>query len=129
MRKAMEKVKNKKSFGTRLKKDLKRNYGAYLLFLPVAVYYILFAYKPLCGIIVAFKDYVPMKGIWGSPWTGQHGLGHFISFFKSFYFIRILKNTLIISLSTLAVTFPAPIILALLLNEVRNKKFKKCVQT
>ena len=70
-----------------------------------------------------------MKGIWGSPWTGQHGLGHFISFFKSFYFIRILKNTLIISLSTLAVTFPAPIILALLLNEVRNKKFKKCVQT
>lgn len=125
----MEKVKNKKSFGTRLKKDLKRNYGAYLLFLPVAIYYILFAYKPMYGILVAFKDYVPMKGIWGSPWTSHHGFGHFISFFKSFYFGRVLKNTLIISLSTLAVTFPAPIILALLLNEVRNKKFKKCIQT
>ena len=81
------------------------------------------------GILVAFKDYVPMKGIWGSPWTSHHGFGHFISFFQSFYFGRVLKNTLIISLSTLAVTFPAPIILALLLNEVRNKKFKKCIQT
>lgn len=119
----------KQSFGIKLKKDIKRNYGAYLLFLPVAVYYILFAYKPMYGILIAFKDYVPLKGIWASPWTSHHGFGHFISFFQSFYFGRVLKNTLIISLSTLAVTFPAPIILALLLNEVRSKKFKKTIQT
>lgn len=120
---------NKTPFRVMLKKDLKRNYGAYLLFLPVAVFYLLFAYKPMYGILVAFKDYVPLKGIWDSPWTSSHGFGHFISFFQSFYFSRVLKNTLIISLSTLAVTFPAPIILALLLNEVRNKRFKKCIQT
>lgn len=125
----MKKDNNKDSFALRLKKDLRKNYGAYLLFLPVAVYYIMFAYKPMYGILVAFKDYVPMKGIWGSPWTSHHGFGHFISFFQSFYFGRVLKNTLIISLTTLLVTFPAPIVLALLLNEVRNKKFKKCVQT
>ncbi|PNV60799.1 sugar ABC transporter permease [Clostridium sp. chh4-2] len=119
----------KEPFGLRLKKDLKKNYGAYLLFLPVALYYLMFAYKPMYGILVAFKDYVPMKGIWGSPWTSHHGLGHFLSFFQSFYFGRVLKNTLIISLTTLLVTFPAPIILALLLNEVRNRKFKKCIQT
>lgn len=126
----MRKVKKKKeSYGLKLKKDWKKNHGAYLLFLPVALYYILFAYKPMYGILVAFKDYIPLKGIWGSPWTGNFGFGHFISFFKSFYFGRILKNTLIISLSTLAVTFPAPIILALLLNEVRGKSFKKTIQT
>ena len=119
----------KEPFGLRLKKDIRKNYGAYLLFLPVAVYYLMFAYKPMYGILVAFKDYVPMKGIWGSPWTSHHGLGHFLSFFQSFYFGRVLKNTLIISLTTLLVTFPAPILLALLLNEVRHKKFKKCIQT
>lgn len=125
----MKKNKNKESVISKLKKDLKKNYGAYLLFLPVAIYYLMFAYKPMYGILIAFKDYVPMKGIWGSPWTSDFGFGHFISFFQSFYFGRVLKNTLVISLTTLLVTFPAPIILALLLNEVRNKKFKKCIQT
>ncbi len=126
----MEKENVKKeSYKDKLKRDLKRNYGAYLLFVPVALYYIFFAYKPMYGILAAFKDFVPSKGVMGSPWTSQYGFGHFISFFKSHYFGRVLGNTLTISLSTLAVTFPAPIILALLLNEVRNKKFKKCIQT
>ncbi len=125
----MKKENNKVTYSLRVKKDWKRNYGAYLLFLPVAIYYLMFAYKPMYGILVAFKDYVPTKGIWGSPWTSHHGFGHFLSFFQSFYFGRVLKNTLIISLTTLLVTFPAPIVLALLLNEVRSKKFKKCVQT
>ncbi len=120
---------SKQSFGIRLGKDLKRNYGAYLLFLPVALYYILFAYKPMYGILVAFKDFTPAKGVWESPWTSSYGFGHFISFFKSFYFGRVLKNTLVISFSTLLVTFPAPIMLALLLNEVRSTKFKRTVQT
>ncbi|MDE6925686.1 MAG: ABC transporter permease subunit [Acetatifactor sp.] len=119
----------KQSFGIRLRKDLKRNYGAYLLFLPVALYYILFAYKPMYGILVAFKDFTPARGVWQSPWTSDCGLGHFISFFRSFYFTRVLKNTLVISFSTLLVTFPAPVILALLLNEVRNTKFKRTIQT
>lgn len=119
----------KRSFGIRLEKDLKRNYGAYLLFLPVALYYILFAYKPMYGILVAFKDFTPAKGVWESPWTSGYGFGHFISFFKSFYFTRVLKNTLVISFSTLLVTFPAPIVLALLLNEVRGTKFKRTIQT
>ncbi len=119
----------KQSFGIRFKKDFRRNYGAYLLFLPVALYYILFAYKPMYGILVAFKDFTPARGVWESPWTSDYGFGHFISFFESFYFIRVLKNTLVISFSTLLVTFPAPIILALLLNEVRSTKFKRTIQT
>lgn len=123
------KSSKRESIGLQLKKDIKKNYGAYLIFLPVAIYYIMFAYKPMYGILIAFKNYSPMKGIVDSPWADMNGLAHFISFFKSFYFTRILKNTLVISFSTLLITFPAPIILALLLNEVRNKKFKKIVQT
>lgn len=123
------KSKSKESFGLLLKKDMKKNYGAYLIFIPVAIYYIMFAYKPMYGILIAFKNYSPMKGIIGSPWADMNGLAHFISFFKSYYFVRVLKNTLVISFSTLLITFPAPIILALLLNEVRNKKFKKTIQT
>lgn len=129
MRQAKQSASGKQSFRIRLGKDLKRNYGAYLLFLPVALYYILFAYKPMYGILVAFKDFTPARGVWESPWTSSYGFGHFISFFQSFYFTRVLKNTLIISFSTLLVTFPAPIVLALLLNEVRNTKFKRTIQT
>lgn len=119
----------KEPFGLRLKKDLRRNYQAYLLFLPVLAFYLIFAYKPMYGILIAFKDYSPMKGILGSPWAANSGMAHFISFFHSYYFVRLLKNTLIISITNLLVTFPAPIVLALLLNEVRSKKFKKTVQT
>lgn len=123
------KTEFREPLGLQLKKDMKKNYGAYLIFIPVAIYYIMFAYKPMYGILIAFKDYSPMKGIIDSPWADMNGLAHFISFFKSYYFVRVLKNTLVISFSTLLITFPAPIILALLLNEVRNKKFKKTIQT
>ncbi len=123
------KIKGKAPLSLRLQKDMKRNYGAYFIFLPVAVYYILFAYKPMYGILIAFKDYSPMKGVLGSPWAQMNGFAHFRNFFDSFYFIRILKNTLIISFSTLLVTFPAPIILALILNEVSCKSYKKTIQT
>lgn len=127
--KRKEKAAKRPPFGFQLKKDLKKNYGAYLIFLPVAIYYIMFAYKPMYGILIAFKDFSPMKGILDSPWTQMHGFGHFVNFFNSYYFIRVLKNTLIISFSTLIVTFPAPIILALLLNEVRCGAYKKTIQT
>lgn len=126
---ANKKYQVKESYIHRLKKDIRKNYGAYLIFLPVAIYYILFAYKPIYGVLIAFKNFSPMKGILDSPWANNFGFEHFINFFKSYYFVRILKNTLIISFSSLLVTFPAPIILALLLNEVRNKVFKKTIQT
>ena len=123
----MKKPKN--SFGIRLKKDLIRYKGAYLLVTPVVLFYLLFCYKPLYGVIIAFKDFSPAAGILGSDWTGSFGFQHFIDFFNSFYFKRILKNTLVISLTSILFGFPAPIIFALLLNEIKNEKFKRITQT
>jgi len=122
-------TQSKNSFWARLKRDLKKNRSAYLLFLPVLAYYLVFCYKPMYGLIIAFKDFNPFQGIIASPWAPGHGLKHFQDFFGSIYFGRLLKNTLTLSISNLLVTFPAPIILALLLNEVRTKKFKSLVQT
>ena len=119
----------KKSFFLRLRRDMKKNAAAYLLALPIILYYLIFAYKPMYGIIIAFKNYNPMLGIMKSPWARDYGLQYFISFFKSFYFGRVLKNTLTISLSGIIFVFPAPIIFALLLNELKSLKFKKVVQT
>lgn len=113
----------------RLRKDLKKYAGAYLIVLPVVIYYLVFCYKPLYGIIIAFKDYSPAAGIMGSSWAAHFGMQHFIDFFQSHYFVRILKNTIIISLTTLIFGFPIPIIFALLLNEIRNVKFKRITQT
>lgn len=109
-----------------LYKDLKRYWNAYLLALPVVLFYILFCYKPMYGLIIAFKDFSPAAGIWGSDWVGFQ---HFRDFFDSFYFGRVLKNTLVISSSSILFGFPAPIIFALLLNEIRNEKFKRITQT
>ncbi|MGG1516435.1 ABC transporter permease subunit [Paenibacillus oryzisoli] len=96
------------------------------MMIPVIAYYIIFHYAPLYGTLMAFKEYSPAKGIAGSEWIG---FANFKDFFTSFYFWRILKNTVIISLCTLVFEFPAPIILALLLNEVRSKYFKRFAQT
>nr|WP_042159520.1 ABC transporter permease subunit [Paenibacillus gorillae] len=98
----------------------------YLMMIPVVAYYIVFHYAPMYGALIAFKEYTPMKGILGSDWVG---LKHFYDFFNSYYFVRILKNTLIISFYSLVFEFPAPIILALLINEVRSKSFKRVAQT
>ncbi|MBW7457654.1 ABC transporter permease [Paenibacillus sepulcri] len=98
----------------------------YLMMLPVIAYYLIFHYAPMYGALIAFKDYSPMKGIVGSDWVG---LKHFYDFFNSYYFVRILKNTIIISLYSLIFEFPAPIILALLINEVRSRAFKRVAQT
>ena len=114
------------SFGSRLARDLVKNYGLYLLLVPAILFYTLFCYKPHYGAIIAFKRYVPTKGIIASPWVG---LTHFEAFFGSYYFWRLLRNTLTISLSSLVIGFPAPIIFALLLNELRSERFKKIVQT
>lgn len=110
----------------RLAKDFKRNKYKYLLVLPVMVYFILFHYKPMYGIVIAFQRYRASAGIAGSPWVG---FLNFQRFFKDIYFWRILRNTFSISLLTLIFGFPMPILLALLLNEVRIPWFKRTVQT
>ncbi|MGN0745694.1 MAG: ABC transporter permease [Aristaeellaceae bacterium] len=109
-----------------LKRDLKRHWCIYLMFVPVLVYLILFHYMPLYGAQIAFKDYSPARGIEGSKWVG---LKHFKSFFNGVYFTRLLRNTLLLSLYQLAFGFPAPIILALMMNEVRCKPLKRTIQT
>lgn len=116
----------KKPLGLRLKKDLSNFGGAYLMGIPVLIFYILFHYKPLFGALIAFKDYKPRRGIWGSPWVG---FKHFQSFFDSFYFERLIGNTLTISLAGLLFAFPIAIIFALLINEIQNNKFKRSIQT
>jgi putative aldouronate transport system permease protein len=107
-------------------KDIKKNKYLYILFFPVLVYYIIFRYAPMYGIVIAFKDYNIFQGIMESPWAGFR---YFRQFFSSIYFWRLLRNTLAINLYDIIFGFPAPIILALLLNEVKNKMFKNVVQT
>lgn len=109
-----------------LAKDFLTNKYLYLMIIPVLAYYVIFHYAPMYGALIAFKNYSPMKGILGSPWVG---LAHFESFFSSYYFWRIFKNTVLISLYSLLFEFPMPILLALLLNEVKNKTFKKTAQS
>ena len=115
-----------KSYFVRLGKDFHVNRELYLLFLPILAFYIVFQYAPMYGAIIAFKDYKPALGINGSPWTGMK---HFSAFFSSNYFWTLLRNTLNLSFSTLIWSFPSPILLALLLNELKNKRFARLVQT
>lgn len=117
---------DKKAFRARTWKLIKKNRMVYLMVLPVVIYYILFHYKPMYGIIIAFQDYSPRKGVFGSDWVG---LKHFKDFFGGYYFVRLLRNTLKLSFATLLIGFPVPIILALLINELRSKAFSKTVQT
>ena len=98
----------------------------YIMLLPGLLYFIIFHYVPMGGIIIAFKQYSPFIGILKSPWVG---LTHFKTFFAGKDFFLVLKNTLGISLLNLIFYFPAPIILALLLNEIRSQKYKRITQT
>ncbi len=110
----------------RLKRNkILRRWQLYLMFLPALVYVILFCYKPMYGIIIAFKEYKIRKGIWGSEWVG---LEHFERLFKSYWFPIILKNTVTTSLLCTLLTFPIPIIVALMANEIKNQKLKKGFQ-
>ncbi|WP_208919310.1 ABC transporter permease [Paenibacillus uliginis] len=109
-----------------LPRSIRKNWDLYLLIVPVIVYYIIFHYIPMYGVQIAFKDFIASKGITDSPWAG---LKHFERFFNSYYFERLIMNTLEIGLYELLVGFPVPIILALLINEVRSKLFRKTVQT
>ena len=103
-----------------------KHYELYLLLLPTMIYFIVFHYMPMYGVQIAFKKFIAVEGINGSPWVG---LEHFERFFQSAQFITILKNTMVISLYELLVAFPIPILLALMLNQVNNTRFKKLMQT
>ncbi|NIK75333.1 putative aldouronate transport system permease protein [Paenibacillus castaneae] len=98
----------------------------YVMLLLPAVMLFIFNYLPMYGVLIAFKNFSPGLGIWGSPWNNFE---HFTRLFEDFMFIRALKNTLIISLLKIVIAFPAPIIFALLLNEIRNQKFLKVTQS
>jgi putative aldouronate transport system permease protein len=105
--------------------QIRRNWGLYVLLLPAVILTLLFAYKPMYGVLIAFKDYSPASGIGGSPWAG---LKYFEKFFNSYQFSATLKNTLIISLYSM-VTFPIPIMLALMVNQMRPNRFRRFFQT
>ncbi|MDR6550768.1 ABC transporter permease subunit [Paenibacillus qinlingensis] len=109
-----------------LVKRIVRNYDLYLLLLPTLAYFIIFHYIPMYGVQIAFKNFNPIKGIMGSPWVG---LDNFERFFQSYQLGTIIRNTLGISVYELLVAFPAPIILALMINQLTNERFKRFVQT
>lgn len=96
---------------------------------PGILYYVIFRYVPMYGVIIAFKDFSIYDGIFGSPWASDYGFGHFIELFRQPVFYRILKNTVLLSVYSLLFSFPAPIILALCLNEVKNRLWRSSVQT
>lgn len=109
--------------------DWKKNKKRYLLVLPLIAFFVIFCYLPMGGIVMAFCDYKPKLGIFGSLTQRFVGFDNFTDFFGSIYFLRLLKNTILLNGWNLLISFPLTIILALLINEVKNKLFKKTVQT
>ena len=107
-------------------KKVKNSYQLYLLILPTFLYFIIFKYVPMYGVTLAFKDFTPSLGITGSPWVG---LKHFVRFFNSFQFSTLIQNTISLSVLQTVITFPIPIILALMLNQLAKEKIKKFIQT
>lgn len=126
----METIMKKKSLlSDRTKKTFKRIISCwqlYVFLIPTLIYFIIFAYGPMYGVQIAFRDYSPRKGIWGSKWVG---LEHFTRFFDSYYFSELIKNTLSISVYSIVVGTILPILLALMVNELPNSKFKNVFQT
>ena len=107
-------------------KSLRRDRQLVFMLIPVVIFFAVFSYYPLYGILIAFKDYSISRGILGSPWAG---LRYFRQFFSSPYFGRLLRNTVLISVYSLLWGFPVPILFALLLNEFKDGKFKRVIQT
>ncbi|MEG0753798.1 MAG: sugar ABC transporter permease, partial [Angelakisella sp.] len=116
----------RESFGTRWKKSYNTNKYIYWMLVPIILYYLLFHYMPMAGSVIAFQNYKPAKGFWGSEWVG---FANFVEFLTGPYAWRLIRNTLLLNVYQIIFGFPAPIILALMINEVRHKKYKKLVQT
>lgn len=110
----------------KLKREIIKHRQKYLIILPVMLFFIIFRYGPMYGSLIAFMNYRPVKGFFGSEWVG---LKHFIKFIQDPYFYRVIRNTLLISIYSIIFGTPAAIILALLINEIKNMSFKKVVQT
>ncbi|CAH1191671.1 putative multiple-sugar transport system permease YteP [Paenibacillus allorhizoplanae] len=108
------------------KRILKQNIPLYIMFVPIIAFFLIFKYYPMTGLVIAFKKYSFIKGIWGSPWAG---LDNFKMIFQTKQMYSIVWNTFKLSGLSIILGFPAPIILALLLNEVRKMAFKRLVQT
>ena len=106
--------------------NMRKYWVLYVLFVPVVAYYVLFHYKPMIGVIIAFKNYNFVDGILGSEWVG---LRHFVRFMGNGEFWRIFRNTVQLAALRILVTFPAPILLALMFNEVRSQRYKRVLQT
>lgn len=118
-------VRNYRSSGSTLWLRIRRNWGLYLLMVPAIVIFICFTYLPMYGVVIAFKDFRPALGIMGSKWAG---FKYFERYFSSYMFSNTIINTLVISLYTIAVTFPLPIVIALMCNQMYAKRFKKFFQ-
>lgn len=114
------------ALGRRLKKAARRDLPLWILAVPGLTALIVFSYFPIYGLIIAFQDYSPGLGFLGSPWVG---FKHFARLFRDPYFFRTFRNTVILGVYTLVFTFPAPLLFALLLNELRSRWLKKAVQT
>lgn len=122
-----EKKRNQEeAFAVRLKKDFIRYRYIYLMLLPVVIYYAVFCYGPMSKIVIAFQNFKPALGISGSKWVGMK---YFIDFFTGPYAWRLIRNTLLLNILQIILAFPVPIILALLINEIQCRPYKKLVQT
>lgn len=105
---------------------IRMNWEIYIMLIPVVAFFVIFSYVPMVGVVIAWKRFLAPMGIFGSPWVGWE---HFHEFFTNPTANRVIRNTIVISLLKLVLKFPAPILLAILLNEVVHRKFKKGVQT
>jgi putative aldouronate transport system permease protein len=117
--------RSRRSFAATLRRMWFYRY-VYLLMAPGLLYFFVFCYVPMWGVVIAFQDFHLWQGVLGSPWVG---LDNFSTFFQSTYFVRLMRNTLVISFLNLIFVFPAPILLALMLNEVRSDRYKRVIQT
>lgn len=124
--KSMSPVAGKERLGIRLRKDMKINRVAYILAIPIVAYFVIFKYIPMYGVVMAFQDFSPGLGFMGSPFVGMK---HFTDFFSAYNFWEIIGNTFLLSFYDLLWSFPAPILFALLINEVRHTGFKRSIQT
>lgn len=121
-----KKRKQEEAFAVRMKKDFIRYRYIYLMLLPVVIYYAVFCYGPMSKIVIAFQNFKPALGISGSKWVGMK---YFIDFFTGPYAWRLIRNTLLLNILQIILAFPVPIILALLINEIQCRPYKKLVQT
>ncbi len=119
-------VPKKKANRQSMKSYMKNNWQLYVMILPAVIFFLVFSYLPMYGIQIAFKDYRAVDGIAGSPWVG---LKHFKTFFSAYYFKRLLINTLVLNVENLIFSFPVPIIMAIMLNQIRKDKLKRGIQT